>query len=123
MREFLLTDLTTGQLYQFKVSAINFNGISVLSDTLEVYACNFPFQPEKPVRISGTKTSLLLGWSQIEDNGGCPITGYRLYRDEGDGESISTEVDPSEVSGRPTLTQYEITFDSSNTGDFYRFQL
>lgn len=42
LREFELTGLTTGNLYKFKVSAINFNGNSVLSDALEVYACNFP---------------------------------------------------------------------------------
>ena len=63
LREYELTGLTTGQLYQFKVSAINYNGESVLSDALEVYSCNFPAQPEPPGRISGTKISILLGWS------------------------------------------------------------
>lgn len=123
LRETELTDLITGQLYQFRVSALNFNGESVPSDVLEVYACNFPAQPDRPQRISGTKTSLLLGWAQVDDNGGCPITGYRLYRDDGDSSSIAIEVDPSEINNKPTLTQHNIAFDSSQTGLFFRFQL
>ena len=121
LREFDMLDLTTGQLYQLKVSAINFNGESVLSDTLEVYACNFPAQPGRPERVSGTKTSLLLGWIGVEDNGGCPITSYRLYRDNGDAGSISIEVDPDDVRDRPTLTQHDVEFESTETGKFYRF--
>ena len=75
------------------------------------------------MRISGTKTSLLLGWSQVDDNGGCPVTGYRLFRDDGNSGSISIEVDPSEVNDKPTLTQHDVTFDATQTGLFFRFQL
>ena len=88
-----------------------------------MYACNFPAQPEPPSRISGTKTSVLLGWSQVNDNGGCPITGYHLYRDNGDSGSISIEVDPAEVNNKPTLTQYNVVFDSTKTGSYFRFQI
>jgi hypothetical protein len=121
LREYELAGLTVGQLYQFKVSAINFNGESAQSDALEVYACEFPAQPDPPERISGSKTSLLLGWSQVADNGGCPITGYRLFRDDGDSGSISTEVAPSAIRDRPTLTQYDVAFAEADTGKQYRF--
>jgi len=42
IREFNVTGLETGALYQFKVSAVNFNGDSELSDPLEKYSCVLP---------------------------------------------------------------------------------
>jgi hypothetical protein len=77
-----------------------------------------------PYRAGGSKTSLLLRWTQITDNGGCPITGYRLFRDDGSSGSISIEVDPSDINEKPTLTQYNIdSFSEEDTGKQFRFQL
>ena len=94
----------TGALYQFRVAAVNFNGNSEYSDPLEVYACNYPSQPSPPVRIDGTKVSITLGWEQPKDDGGCPITGFRLFRDDGVGGTISTEVDPALINDIPTIS-------------------
>jgi len=47
-----------------------------------------------PYRISGSRTILKLRWKIPDDNGGCPLTGFNLYRDDGNGGTISTEVDP-----------------------------
>ena len=39
----------------------------------------------------------------------------------GNASSISIEVDPTQVSNRPTLTQYNVAFDASKTGELFRF--
>lgn len=62
IREFNVTNLTTGSFYQFKVAAINFNGDSQLSEPLQKYSCKLPEQPLSPSRISGTRTLLKLRW-------------------------------------------------------------
>ncbi len=72
-RQITVKNLTTGQQYQFKVSAVNFNGESVLSDALSTFACIAPSQPKKPERKDGTKTSIHLVWTPPADDGGCPV--------------------------------------------------
>jgi hypothetical protein len=39
-----------------------------------------------------------------------------LYQDDGAGGSITTEVDPSTINYKPSLTQHEMLFLASNTG-------
>ncbi len=41
-RSYLVQGVVTGNQYQFKVSAVNYNGESALSDPLTVYACVAP---------------------------------------------------------------------------------
>jgi len=41
-RQITVRNLTTGTQYQFKVSAVNFNTESVLSDAVATYACVAP---------------------------------------------------------------------------------
>ncbi len=95
-RQITAKNLTTGTQYQFKVSAVNFNGESVLSDALATYACVAPIQPKKPFRVDGTTTSILIQWTSPTDDGGCPILGYKLFRDSGDSASeINIQVDPA----------------------------
>ena len=49
--------------------------------------------------------------------GGCPITSYVLYRDDGQGSSVNIPIDPTTFSSRPNLFTYVVTLDSSLTGD------
>ena len=51
------------------------------------------------------------------------MTGFNLYRDDGSGGLITTEVDPAVINGKPSLTSHEILFLAANTGKQYRFQL
>lgn len=41
-RSYTVSGLTTGSQYQFKVSAVNYNGESSLSTALTTYACVTP---------------------------------------------------------------------------------
>jgi len=65
-----------------------------MSDALVKYSCLVPGRPEVPKRVSGTRTELVLKWQIPEDDGGCALTGFKLYRDNGDQGVLSLEVDP-----------------------------
>ena len=106
IREFNATGLETGALYQFRVAAINFNGDSEWSDALHKYSCQLPKQPEAPYRLSGTRTKLTLRWLIPAEDGGCPLTGFNLFRDDGASGSITTEVDNADFEGVPSKTQH-----------------
>jgi hypothetical protein len=103
------------------VSSFNFNGESDLSDPLDVYACVAPGTPQQPYRISGSKTSLTLGWSLVSDTGGCTVTGFQLFRNDGESGAIDIEVDPVEINDKPTLTEHEVTFSTADTGKSFKF--
>lgn len=64
-----------------------------------------------------------LGWTPPSDDGGCPIKGYRLYRDTGVSDAISNPIDATLVQDRPTLAEYDVQFTSTDTGVQFRFQV
>jgi len=68
-----------------------------------------------PNKVSSDRTDLTLSWL-IPTNGGCPLTGFNLYRDDGTGSTISIEVDPRAIRSRPSLTQYNLVFLPADTG-------
>jgi hypothetical protein len=117
-RHFVASNLVAGRLYQFKVVASNFNGLSEASDPLTVHACVRPAPPSTPVRVTGTPTSITLSWKPPADDGGCSLTGYKLLRDSGLGLSdpIAIEVDAESVNNRPKLTEHKVDLTSSETG-------
>lgn len=49
---------------------------------------------QKPFKIdNGSSTNnIIIGWEEPEDNGGCPITGYAVFRDDANGSDVSIEV-------------------------------
>lgn len=86
--EFNLGNLVTGNPYRFKVSALNINGESDVSDSTTIYACLKPTNVKAPYYISSTKTSIEIGWTEPTDNG-CEITGFEIYRDTGNNDAIT----------------------------------
>lgn len=89
---------TTGLTYRFKYTSVNIAGESILSDELCVLLAEVPTVPLSLVRIDSNilpAGQIRVTWSMPSDNGGSPITGYRLYLDTVllyDGSSLSTEV-------------------------------
>ena len=69
--------------YAFRHRAFNYNGPSDYSDEFIVYVCVDPSHPSKPRWVGSTKTSITIEWDPSFDDGGCPIFGYRVYRDSG----------------------------------------
>lgn len=83
----IITNLTTGSYYEFKVSAINFNGEGAQSTIpLKTYSCLAPSGVSSPVRIDSltTNTAVTLRWTAPASLGGCPLKGYALFRNEPD---------------------------------------
>lgn len=94
-----------------------------MSDALLKYSCQLPGQPLPPYRLSGSRTLLKLRWQIPQDNGGCNLTGFNLFRDDGAGGLIQTEVDPTTINDKPSLTQHEMIFLPIDTGKQFRYQL
>lgn len=85
-----MTNLTPGKAYRFKVIAENFNGFGPDSEAVTIYACTTPSLLEKPNLTSTTYESMSFEWTEPTSDGGCPIIGYAIFRDDG-------------VSGDPTI--------------------
>lgn len=50
------------------------------------------------------------------DNGGCSVSGYLIYRDDGAGGPITTSVDPGTVANQPNLFSHTATLGVGFTG-------
>src|SRR5574338_205451 len=90
------TGLTTGTAYSYKVYAINSVGTSVASSEISVTptSSSVGALPGFPTGLTATAmspTQINLSWSAPSDNGGYPITGYKIEYRIGSG-SYSTLV-------------------------------
>ncbi len=64
---------------------------------------------------------MTIGWKEPESNG-CPIQGFEIYRDTGNLDDLSINVDSSIVSNKPSLRQYQIN-GLTLLGATYRFKV
>ena len=66
-----------------------------------------------PERTGSTANSMSLHWEHPEDNGGCLITGFAVFRNDGTAEgeiTIEANADSdTNVRNRPTLDALTIT--------------
>ncbi len=81
-----------------------------MSEPLLKYSCILPSRPQIPKRVSGSRTDLTLEWQIPASDGGCPLTGFNLYKDDGAEGSITTEVSPAEIENRPSLLRHTQQF-------------
>ena len=130
----LAAGLTNGDLYEFRVMALNYNGASTPSAAAAFYACTAPTQFARPLVTEQSRTHMLLTWSPPADLGGCPVTEYAVFRDDGEvastaspGAGISVELNSAgdlAVRGRPGLNQLAATaFPAGTTGQAFRLQV
>lgn len=102
------------------MTALNANGESVFSNSLDIFACGVPSQPMPVFKISSTSTSLNVGWKEPEYDGGCPILGYNLMHDGGDGGDLDVQADASLLTN-PYLHSKSLS--PLTTGALYRFNI
>lgn len=73
-----------GKIYRFRVAAQNVLGIGPYSDEIQLMATDAPLVPVLLDKFSSrTLTSIDLEFQAPADDGGSPITGYQLFRDQG----------------------------------------
>ena len=123
----IISGLTTGQLYRFTVAAIDFNGEGTRSSELSRYVCVAPSGVPRPVLVSSTSSQIEISWGNVTETGGCPITGFAIYRDLGDNSEASTEVnldDDPAVRGNPSLHEFTVTsFPTGLEGSSFKFRI
>jgi hypothetical protein len=126
----LIANLTNGHYYTFRVIALNYNGASQPSATASYYVCTAPTSFPAPVVESQTSSSMTLSWVPPSDLGGCRVTGYAVWRDDGAvasasaGTGITTELNSASdplVRGRPSLNTLVATnFPANTAGQAFR---
>lgn len=107
--QYMALNLTPGAPYGFSVIAFNFNGPSIESNVAQFKPCVEPSGISPPTIYSSTKMSISFNWKQPEKNGECPITGYRLYIDDGNNGPF-TAVDDDEIANKDYLRQHTVSF-------------
>ena len=88
---------------------MNENGISAQSAISTYYACAIPADLSFPSYVSSDQTAktITVSWPQPEDDGGCPILGYELYRSDGVSSDMTIKVDDLDNTN-PSLTQHTV---------------
>jgi hypothetical protein len=74
--KYTVSGLITGLQYNFKLAAINFNGLSPESPSVAYTICVKPSNFKAPSLTGVTRTSMTLAWNAPVSNGGCSITSY-----------------------------------------------
>lgn len=104
---------------------LNYNGQSEPSDTVTLNCCDSPFGLDVPFRIfeGSSANNINIGWLSPLENGGCPITGYSIYRDDANGSAVDIETNV-EISGDPTRRSITMTeFEADSTGKTFRVKV
>ncbi len=129
MTSFTHTNITIGGYYNYQILSRNYNGLSQISSKFLFNACVAPSDINKPVRIDegSVKNSLLIAWEAPKSDGGCPVLGFHVYRDDGANSDVTTEVnlvdDPS-IVGNPVLRQVKITnWPAASIGIYFRVKV
>jgi hypothetical protein len=65
---------------------------------------------------------MTLAWNAPSTDGGCPITSYALFSDDGAGGAFS-EVDAANINYLPALRGYVRTFASTETSKTFYYYL
>lgn len=129
-----VTGLTPGVPYSITVSAVNYNGEGTLTSATTLMSCVAPSGVPNLIEAATTPTSVTLRWSQPSDDGGCDVSGYQIYRDDGAEGAITTAVafNAADVAGsgatpdytaEPYVFEHTVALDSSLTGLSVRFML
>ena len=104
------TSVTNGVEYRYTVISVNMIGESEPSNEVTVTPMTVP-GPPIDLQVKEGNGFVEIYWKGPEDNGGSPITGYRIYREEGlfDFELL-VELDETTKSYNDTSVENGITY-------------
>ena len=111
--------LAASTSYAYRVSAINSVGTSIPSGTASATTSAALTVPQPPTNLSATAVSssqINLSWNAPSNNGGSPITGYKINRSDDGGTTWITLVQNTQSTG----TTYSDTGLSPSTTHSYR---
>ena len=135
IRSRVLTNLTTGSRYDYKVSAINFNGEGPTSTILTTYSCLVPTGLSNPTLdvAASTYSAVKLTWTEPTSLGGCPLIGYAIYRNEPDQSDPLTgsetwveanQANDANIRNRPSLSEATVTnYAAGSVGKTFKYRL
>lgn len=119
-----ISELSPGTQYNFRYRSFDANGASSYSPVFTFYSCVNPSAPGVPTASNTNLTQINVSWTAPADNGGCDITGYKLYRDDGAGGAVDVQVAIATLTGHPEITQVAVTdLPSSPTGLSFVFKV
>ena len=81
---YTVTGLASGQIYEFRVRAVNDVGPGAESAPVSIAPATVPGAPRNLTLTPGDK-HMMLRWERPADNGGLPITGYQYSQKEENG--------------------------------------
>lgn len=119
---YFIEGLETGESYTFNLEAFNFNGAGTRSADATFTACTAPSNLDTPVVSDSTETTLTFSWTAPENNGGCSITGYEIYVDDGSNGAF-TSIDTGTIADKPYLREHTYTLAGTETGKTFRVYL
>lgn len=117
-----VSGLVTGSSYSFYVVANNINGESDSSDILSGFVCLAPSGLSAPTFVEATTSYITVEWTAPDSDGGCPITGYELFINDGLGGDITTQVNQTEIQNKPYITEWKVE-SLTEIGNEYLFKV
>jgi hypothetical protein len=111
--------IQTGQLYTFKLLAINDVGPSEFSEELSgVMPAELPTPPINPSLISSTSSTIHFQWYESVTSGGTPVQDYQIYWDSGSQGSEFSLLKDSTLGMTSYFQQSGLT-----SGHYYQFKI
>jgi len=128
VRRYTASGLTGDRDYLFQVTVVTMVTESARSALFRARSCDIPSVPAAPYRYWSDANTITMRWVAPADNG-CPMTGYRIYRDDNqdyiaEGESYpgtGNAEDPVDAALVPSVLQYAQS--GLTPGTIYGFRL
>ena len=95
---FLVGGLTEGRSYTFTMSSLNALGEGARAQNTTVFIANAPGQVKSLTVRSAYSQHILLEWRPPLEDGGIPLTGYKLVRTEKGGDGAEFVLPPNVTS-------------------------
>jgi hypothetical protein len=112
------TNVTGGATYRFRYRAKNYNGWGLFGSISYIMAATVPGIPPAPVYVSSTSTTTTFAFLEPSNQGGSPVTGFKLYVD-----TLELNNNYIMVFSGNAFTHTVSTVDGLTTGVTYRYVL
>ena len=116
--DFVIDLVLQGTSYNFQILAFNAIGDGVMSAELEVIPAKLPDAPTDLEIVNAADTFITFSWLEPQDNGGRPITDYKVYVQDDQGDFV-----PSTPASVGSKTEQYTTGMALTPGSLYSFKV